>query len=344
VIDGGDGGFIGINGHDSPPNQPGSVVLGGVFQHFGNADSPLWVTPLIVRRNGVVTGTEFKDNFSIGLTVQGDNARVSNVYVHHNGRYGLNVTGACTGCPGTSGVIIEDSEIAFNNTRRLPTGDDAGGTKFVGTGGMIVRGNEVHNNYGSGLWWDGHNRNARVYENVIRDNRNWGIFWELSYGGARIHHNTLTGNGDGGENNWFNNVQLLVSASDGSAGGIEIYENTIDGNAYPLALINHDNHPLRTQQVSVHHNDITLRAPTSRVGAAAFDGLTELFSPTADNRFDYNTYRVPDVNGAYWAWDGQTLTWSQWRSLGHDRNGAMSMGIVGAPASDPPPIEGAGSG
>ena len=55
-------------------------------------------------------------------------------------------------------MIIEDSEIAFNNTRQLSTNGDAGGTKFSGgTDGMIVRHNDVHDNYGSGLWWDGYN-------------------------------------------------------------------------------------------------------------------------------------------------------------------------------------------
>ena len=109
----------------------------------------------------------------------------------------------CVGCPGPSGVIIEKSEIAYNNTRQLSILDDAGGTKFVGSDGMIVRGNEVHDNYGAGLWWDGFSRHARVYDNVVYDNRNWGIFWELSYGGTRIHDNTLTGNGVGdGSQNW----------------------------------------------------------------------------------------------------------------------------------------------
>ena len=51
---------------------------------------------------------------------------------------------------------------------------------------------------------------------------------------------------------------------------------------------------------------MTLRSATTRVGAAAFDGLTELFSAEANNRFDHNTYRVLDLSGAYWAWDGQT--------------------------------------
>ncbi len=319
VIDGQNGGFIGIDGPDGPADQPGTRILGGIFQHFGNAEAPGWVSPLIVRRNSVVKGTEFRENFNAGLEIQGTNARVSNVYTHNNGSYGLVVTS------GPVGVVIEDSEIAFNNTRKLPTDYNAGGTKFSTTDGLIVRRNEVHDNYGSGLWWDGYNRNAQVYGNVIRDNRNWGIFWELSYGGARIHDNTLTGNGIGdGTANWFNAVQLLVSCSDGSVGSIEIYDNRIDGTAYPLGLINHSGHPLRTSGVHVHHNVMTLRSSGTRVGAVAFDGLTELFTAAADNRFDHNTYRVPD-RAAYWAWDGQTLTWSQWQAAGNDRNGARKL-------------------
>jgi parallel beta-helix repeat protein len=248
--------------------------------------------------------------------------------MHHNGRYGLVVTPACSDCPGPDNVLIENSNIAFNNTRMLPTNDDAGGTKFAdGTNGMIVRGNTVHDNYGAGLWWDGFNTNARIYDNVIYDNHNWGIFWELSYGGAKIHHNTLTGNGEGGQNQWLNNVQLLVSCSDGSTGGIEIYANTIDGAAYPLALINHSAHPTRTRNVYVHDNTMTLRSTSSRAGATAFDGLTEIFSASANNRFEDNTYRVPDRGGAYWGWDGKTLTWTQWQGLGHDWNGSISLNL-----------------
>jgi parallel beta-helix repeat protein len=336
VIDGQNGGFTGINGSDPPANRPGTTILGGVFQHFGNANAEEAV-PVVVRRNGVVVGTEFKENFNVGLGVQGSNARVSHVNTHHNGvglgvqgsnvrvshvdthhngRYGLVVGGSV-------GVIVEDSEIAFNNTQMLPTNNDAGGTKFSGgTVGMIVRRNRVHDNYGSGLWWDGFTRNAQVYGNVIYDNRNWGIMYELSYGGTKIHDNTLTGNGIGdGTANWFANVQLLVSCSDGGVGRIEIYDNTIDGAAYPLGLINHIHHPLRTTGAYVHHNRMTLRSPGDEVGAVAFDGLTELFSTAANNRFDSNTYRVTDPGGAYWAWDGQMLTWRQWQAAGNDVHG-----------------------
>jgi hypothetical protein len=329
VIDGQDGAFVGINGADAPRDQRGTVILGGVFQHFGNEAAPSWVSPVIVHRNWVVIGSEFKDNFNAGLGVQGDGARVSRVNTHHNGRYGLVVGQACTGCPGPAGVIIEDSEIAFNNTRQLSVVGDAGGTKFSGgTRGMIVRHNDVHDNYGSGLWWDTNNRNAKVYGNRIYDNRNCGILYETSFGGTTIHHNTLINNGIGdGTVDWTINVQLSVASSDGSRGGrggIEIYANTIGGDAYPLGLVSHAGRP-STKQVKVHDNVLVLRAASSRVGGADNSGTGEMFSPSTGNRFRANTYRVLDRNAAYWAWNGETLTWVQWQALGHDGSGDVEL-------------------
>jgi hypothetical protein len=325
VIDGQNGAFVGISGADAPGDQRGTVILGGVFQHFGNEAAPDWVSPVVLHRNWVVVGSEFKDNFDAGLRILGDGARVSRVNTHHNGRYGLAVSAPCDGCPGPAGVIIEDSEIAFNNTRQLSTSDAAGGTKFSGgTRGMIVRHNDVHDNYGSGLWWDTNNRNAKVYGNRIYDNRNCGILYEMSLGGTKIHHNTLTGNGIGdGTANWTINVQLSIASSDGSGGGrggIEIYANTIGGAAYPLGLVTHPGRP-STKQVKVHDNALILRAPSSRVGGADPSGTGEMFSPSAGNRFRDNTYRVLDPQSAYWAWNGETLTWAQWQALGHDGSG-----------------------
>jgi parallel beta-helix repeat protein len=325
VIDGRDGAFIGIDGADAPPGRRGAVILGGVFQHFGNETAPS-ASPVILRRNWVVRGTEFKDNFNAGLAIQGDHARVSNVSTHDNGRYGLVVTAACTGCRGPSGVIIEDTEIAFNNTRRLPTNDDAGGTKFSGgTSGMIVRRNEVHDNYGAGLWWDGHSKKAQVYGNVIRDNRNAGILYEISFGGTKIHHNILSNNGVGdGSVDWTLNTQLVVASSDGSRGGrgILIYRNRIDGTAYPLGIVTHAGRSV-TKQVRIHDNLLILRTPSTRVGGDDGSGSGEMFRPSAGNRFRANTYRVVDPEAAYWAWNGEILTWPDWQALGHDVKGTV---------------------
>jgi parallel beta-helix repeat protein len=327
VIDGQDGAFVGINGADAPREQRGTVILGGVFEHFGNESAPSWVSPVILHRNWVIVGSEFMQNFNAGLGIQGDGARVSRVNTHHNGRYGLVVNGPCNGCPAPVGVIIEGSEIAFNNTRQLSVIGDAGGTKFSsGTRGMIVRHNDIHDNYGSGLWWDSNSRNAKVYGNRIYDNRNCGILYETSFGGTKIHHNTLIDNAMGaGAVDWMLNVQLSIASSDGSRGGrggIEIYANRIDGDAFPLGLVTHAGRP-STKQVQVHDNVLILRAASSRVGGADASGTGEMFRPSAGNRFRANTYRVLDPRAAHWAWNGETLTWAQWQAFGHDANGAV---------------------
>jgi hypothetical protein len=327
VIDGHNGDFVGINGDETPQDRRGTVILGGVFQHFGNADAPDYVQPVAVRRNMSVRGTEFRENFNTGLGIIGDHAVISNIYTHHNGRSGLVVTQSCEGCPGPKGVVIQDSEIAFNNTRHLDPGFDAGGAKFTaGTDRMIVRRNEIHNNYGSGLWFDGSHQNAQIYGNYIHDNRNCGIFYEISYGGTKIHHNTLVGNGIGdGSVSWTMNVQLNIVSSDGNlggSGGINIYRNRIAGSAYPLGVSTHSGRPI-TKQVFVHDNLMILRAPSTRTGGVDDSGTGEMFAPTSGNRFEGNTYRVPDPNAAYWVWDGQTLTWSQWQAAGHDTTGTV---------------------
>jgi hypothetical protein len=317
VIDGGNGEFVGISGLGAPDGKRGTIILGGTFQNFGNATSLPRISPINMKGNWIIRGTELSQNFNAGLSISGDDAHVSNVNVHHNGRYGITVTHSCDGCAGPRGVTIEHSEIAFNNTRQLDPGFDAGGTKFsAGTNGMIVRHNEVHDNYGSGLWFDGYNTNANVYGNVIYDNYRWGIFWELSYGGATIHDNVLTGNGIGDGSLTGHNAQLVVANSDGTDGGIEIFDNVIRGSAYPVSIIDSSTRSIRTRQVHVHHNDMTLRANTSVVG---FYGA----EVGAGNRFNNNRYRVIDRSGTYWTSNGQTLTWPQWTDIGQDKEGSL---------------------
>jgi len=250
---------------------------------------------------------------------------VSRVNTHHNGRYGLVVARACANCSSPASVVIENSEIAFNNTRQLSVIGDAGGAKFSGgTRGMIVRHNDVHDNYGSGLWWDTNSRNATVYGNRIYNNRNCGILYEMSFGGTKIHHNTLINNAMGADTvDWMLNVQLSIASSDGSRGGrggIEIFANTIGGDAYPLGLVTHAGRP-STKQVQVHDNVLILRSASSRVGGVDNSGTGEMFSLSAGNRFRHNTYRVLDPKAAYWVWNGETLTWAQWRAFGHDASG-----------------------
>jgi Right handed beta helix region len=323
VIDGGDGDFVGVSGMGAPEGQRGTIILGGTFEHFGNVNSLPRIAPINMADRWILKATELRNNFNAGLVITGDKARVSNVFVHNNGKYGISVTAPCEECAAPRGVIIEHTEIAFNNTRQLDPGFDAGGTKFsAGTDGMIVRYNKIHHNYGSGLWWDGGNRNADIHHNVISDNYRWGILWEISYGGARIHHNKLTGNGVGDGTMNYHNGQIVISNSDGSDGGIEIYENRIAGIAHAVTIADNSDRAIQTKNVYVHDNTMMLRGDNSRVGAAASSG-TDLFSAASNNRFEDNTYLVPDRGGRFWVWNGETLSWREWRAYGHDLHGQL---------------------
>jgi hypothetical protein len=320
VLDGNSGGFIGFTGA-GPPDATGTSYLGGVFQHFGNATAPLYAKPIIMQANDLVDGGEFRLNYNGGLTLQGSNAHVTNAYVHDNGRYGVTAS-ACGGCADPVGAILENSEISFNNTNQNPPGDDAGGTKFTHQNGMIVRNNNVHDNYGSGLWWDIYNSNIQVYGNNVHDNFWWGIFYEISTGTTSIHDNILTNNALGATT-WYNGVQLLVSCSDGSIGGIDIGHNTIDGTAKALGVINHAGHIEDSKNVYFHNNHVYLRDGGADVGGNAYDGETWLF--TDNNRYDYNDYHVTDLAAIHFRWNNVDMTWSQWRAAGMDANGTIAL-------------------
>jgi hypothetical protein len=131
------------------------------------------------------------------------------------------------------------------------------------------------------------------------------------------------GNGVGDGTSTGHNAQLVIANSDGSTGGIEVYSNTIDGTASPLSLIDNSGRAIRTKNVYVHHNVMTLRASSSRAGAFG----TNLFSTAANNRFAGNTYRVLNTTGKYWAWNGQTLSWSGWQALGHDSSDGVLASV-----------------
>ena len=83
-------------------------------------------------------------------------------YIHHNGQLGLAAAG--------NGIIVEDNEIAYNNTHGFSYWWEAGGTKFVRTENLIVRRNHSHHNIGPGLWTDGNNLNTLYEHNRVTDN------------------------------------------------------------------------------------------------------------------------------------------------------------------------------
>ena len=78
-----------------------------------------------------------------------------------------------------------------------------------------------------------------------------------------------------------------------------------------------------TTNLNVHDNIFTLNA--GWIGSSW--GLERIAAASAHNRFARNTYVVPDPTKRWWIWGSSGfLTWTEWRSLGFDVDGEVSVG------------------
>ena len=120
-----------------------------------------------------------------------DSFQAINNNVHHNGQAGM--------LGGGVSILIQGNEIAYNNNLGFETGWEAGGTKFLGTTGLVVSGNYSHHNQGPGLAIDGTNSNVLFDGNRTASNRVAGIFYEIG-GAGTIRNNVIDTDGanDGG--------------------------------------------------------------------------------------------------------------------------------------------------
>jgi parallel beta-helix repeat protein len=312
--------------------EPGTVITGddinpAAIGGYGgeNGQHDVTVRGFVVERSTAVSGiragwrwliegNETRLNHhtgirgNVGSTVRGN-------YVHHNGRYGIT--------DGGSGMVVEGNEIAFNNTRRFDPNNDAGGTKFIRTNGMTFRDNHVHDNYGNGVWFDWDNINITIEGNRVHNNEGIGIFYEVSYAGI-IRNNTLVGNGVASNESLWSLGQIYLNDSQ----DVDIYGNVIDvGSENAISLIDVERGDTstysankRTANVSVHDNQIIIRASGGLVGLV---GRSAAFSD--GNRFDRNIYVVysQSCNCFYW---NRPLTFSGWRSTGNDTAGTLQSG------------------
>jgi hypothetical protein len=235
-------------------------------------------------------------------------------------------------------------------------GGDAGTTKYIGIDNMVFRNNWMHDNYGFGLWFDGHNRNAFVHDNVIERELKNGFFYEISLGGTIFEHNYLADNGppSTSSNYPFNSAQIKISCSpcDGTTADTlpnitsEVRYNDIYspvGAAYntPILLMNFGRGDIEdgTRNWSVHHNRMWVKAGVARIGLAdngldpAWLHQERIGSVGANNRFNFNEYHLYDISAAKTYWEHDTAngnvpgprTWAQFQAAGHEANGTRAL-------------------
>ncbi len=253
-------------------------------------------------------------NSGTGL-VLGDHLVCRRCNLHHNDVQ--NVAGQ------GRGILIEDSELAYGNYRKLNDwGFSGGGSKFVLTDSLVVRRTYAHHNHGPGLWTDIDNIHVTYENNRIEDNAGPGIYHEISYS-ARICGNTIKRNGFG-FTGWVWGAGIQISASGGSGNEqIEICNNVLEGNRMDIMAAQQNRGsgaygPHDVRNLWVHDNTILSR--NGAQSGAAQDNGADL--STRNIRFDRNTYRANHPRPFGWA--NGARTWTDWRGFGHDQAGSYA--------------------
>jgi Right handed beta helix region len=174
----------------------------------------------------VIEGNEVRYNHAAGIYF-GSEATVRRNYAHHNGHVGIKGGGDwnrddCSVDPPVGRCIINKNALVELNVishNYLPEigfaqDDEAGGTKFSFTEGLIVRNNRVEDNLGVGLWTDIDNVQTLYEGNTVLNNTLEGIFHEISFD-AIIRRNIVRGNGEGHivQGQPYHGAQIFISTA-----------------------------------------------------------------------------------------------------------------------------------
>ena len=232
---------------------------------------------------------EIRFNHTRALKVYGE-GRVLNNFVHHNGQYGLTGTGTKN--------VFEGNEVSFNNAARFARSTesfwDAGGTKFVRNTDLVIRNNNVHDNFGDGIWVDIDNRAVSISGNRVERNSRIGINYEISFG-ALIEGNIVADNGYVGI--WVN-----------SSRDVTLTGNEVARNKHSIVVVQQSRgSDYVTSNVQVIGNTIVN------------SGVTGTRETTAAV-FRDNTYKVTSLTSKLWQWDSDLLDAVGWKAAGQDRN------------------------
>ena len=267
--------------------------------------------------NWTITNNEVRWNHGAGITLGNGSQAIQN-YVHNNGQKGIGGVG--------SNELVQGNEIARNNFDGFDVTWEAGGAKFAQATGLVLRANNVHDNYGPGLWVDVDSTNTLIENNTVTSNYDGpGIQYEISYN-ATIRNNTVRYNYVPNGGWWMWGSQILIQNSS----GVEVYGNTVDvlptrGNAIGIIHQNRGSGPYGPRVATsnyIHNNTIiTRQSPQGATGVVAdWDVQNELAN--GNNRFDYDTYHVSDVYQYQWAW-GTGFTWAGFQQIGQEVHGTI---------------------
>jgi parallel beta-helix repeat protein len=282
--------------HYAPPEQQGAIMAGGPNR---SQNTTGWL----------IQNCEVRYNETGGIRI-GEKTRILDNFVHHNKQLGIMGSG--------DSVLVEGNEISYNNWLKIyPFGIALGGGKFVNTQWLIVRGNNVHDNQGNGLWTDIGNRYALIENNLVESNSGAGIMHEISYD-ATIRNNTARGNGFGRD--WVTGAGILISAS----ANVTVYGNTVTGNKQGIVGIQqnrvHDGVDYSQNLKNMYIHDNTVLVPSG--GVTGIASISNLTYTSRNNRYIHNTYDLGS-DATPFTWMNGQRTKTQWQGYGEDVTGTF---------------------
>lgn len=295
---------------------------------FAGGGSGVTLQSLIIEKYGAEgdDGTGGAVNLGTGWTLEdseirwnhyggvwsGTDSTLQRSRIHHNGAEGLGGAG--------SNILVENNEIDHNNTARYNPGWGGGGSKWVFTGNLTVRGNFSHHNIGPGFWDDINNIDVLYEDNVIEDNTRAGIFHEIGYA-ATIRNNTLRRNGNFTSGGWPTegciatvnsiNVEITGNTCEDNLEGIGAWADgrAGPGNAGAWVL----------QNLNVHDN--TVRNVTNLGPVCCHTGIVSSIGSapftSRNNHFENNHYAWGPNTFTFW-WDTGLISMGAWTTALND--------------------------
>ena len=271
--------------------------------------------------NWTVENTEIRLNHAYGLSV-GKASTTLKSNIHHNGQSGV-------GANGGPNILVQNTEIAFNNTLGYDYNWEAGGSKFHNTSNLVLKGNYVHDNKGPGLWSDGDNIYVTYDSNTLANNVAAGILHEISFD-AVIKNNTSKGDGYGTPGTscyWGSAIAVNDSPN------VEIYGNTIVNGQNGICAEQSDrgssrthNQPYRIENLNVHNNTIIQNSSTATATAIVQIGTGNAVYAQWNNRCNSNTYIVANPStSSLFRWMDKAVSFAQWQSYGNDIRGSIAI-------------------
>jgi parallel beta-helix repeat protein len=298
---------------------------------------------LTQQTNWTVENCEVRWNHGFGVRVN-YHMHILNNYIHDNGQTGIGGGigwGAAPSLQSTNaGILIQGNTINRNDYAHFDPLFGSGGIKIGATSGIVVRGNIIQNNEGSGIHFDDDSGNVLVDGNTITDNSDGdGLVQEIGWGISTFRNNLVARNGAqlNSKNAGF---QIAVRVSS----GVEIYCNVLEVSrgsgihGWGIGTSNRGSslyppYQYRTSTGnSVHHNTVIWDlGANGEVGFRHNDPANQPDFFANNTPPDYNTYHLPSTSAAHFVYDNNNARGNKLKPFrNHQGSGADVHSTVDA--------------